>query len=103
MLTGWCIVLLCSCFVQLQDSGAEDDAGGSMLGSPQQPSSPVDPVQGVALHDHFGRDSGLSGSDTAFSSGYEVSSDHDRLMYIPRSLKYLQVCERAELCLYAVY
>ncbi|KAK1939260.1 hypothetical protein P3T76_008644 [Phytophthora citrophthora] len=56
----------------------------------QQQLSPTDPNQGVALHDRFDRNSGLSGSDTAISSGYDVHFDSAKLMYTPNSLKYLQ-------------
>ncbi|KAG7391283.1 hypothetical protein PHYPSEUDO_005232 [Phytophthora pseudosyringae] len=70
---------------------AEDEAEEPGMCTPkQQQSSPTDLRQGVALHDRFDRNSGLSGSGTAFSSGYDVNFDNTKLMYTPNSLKYLQ-------------
>ncbi|KAG6957667.1 hypothetical protein JG687_00009846 [Phytophthora cactorum] len=63
----------------------------SGMRTPEQQLSPTDPTQGVALHDRFDRNSGLSGSGSAFSSGYDVHFDSVKLMYTPNSLKYLQV------------
>ncbi|KAG3018180.1 hypothetical protein PC121_g2971 [Phytophthora cactorum] len=62
----------------------------SGMRTPEQQLSPTDPTQGVALHDRFDRNSGLSGSGSAFSSGYDVHFDSVKLMYTPNSLKYLQ-------------
>ncbi|KAL3668033.1 hypothetical protein V7S43_006904 [Phytophthora oleae] len=70
---------------------AEDGIEESGVCTPkQQQLSPTDPRQGAALHDRFDRNSGLSGSGTAFSSGYDVHFDSAKLMYTPNSLKYLQ-------------
>ncbi|KUF98428.1 hypothetical protein AM588_10011535 [Phytophthora nicotianae] len=70
-----------------------DDAEAEESGmrTTKQQLSPTDPTQGAALHDRFGRNSGLSGSGSAFSSGYDVHFDSAKLMYTPNSLKYLQV------------
>ncbi|KAF1784301.1 PapD-like [Phytophthora cactorum] len=62
----------------------------SGMRTPEQQLPPTDPTQGVALHDRFDRNSGLSGSGSAFSSGYDVHFDSVKLMYTPNSLKYLQ-------------
>ncbi|KAF4137865.1 ASPM-SPD-2-Hydin domain-containing protein [Phytophthora infestans] len=67
---------------------AEDE--GSGMHTPKQQLSPTDPSQGVALHDRFDRDLELSGSNSSFSSGYDVHFDNAKLMYTPNSLKYLQ-------------
>ncbi|KAG7402350.1 hypothetical protein PHYBOEH_000058 [Phytophthora boehmeriae] len=62
---------------------------------PQEEGSPVDPQQGAALHDRLDRSSGLSGSGTALSSGYDVHFDNARLVYTPNTLKHLQEKSRA--------
>ncbi|ETK89577.1 hypothetical protein F441_06569 [Phytophthora nicotianae CJ01A1] len=72
--------------------GAEAEESG--MRTTKQQLSPTDPTQGAALHDRFGRNSGLSGSGSAFSSGYDVHFDSAKLMYTPNSLKYLQEKDR---------
>lgn len=58
--------------------------------STQQQLSPTDPKEGLALHDRFDQNLGLSRSSTASSSGFDLHFDNTRFMYTPNSLRYLQ-------------
>ncbi|UIZ21632.1 hypothetical protein KXD40_001327 [Peronospora effusa] len=68
----------------------------TVMCTPQQQLSPTKIGQDVVFRDRFDRNSGLSGSSTGFSSGYEVHFDQARLMYTPNSLKYLQKKSRLQ-------
>ncbi|KAE9039044.1 hypothetical protein PR001_g5270 [Phytophthora rubi] len=73
----------------LEGDITEDEGDDLGLCTPKK-LSPTGARQGVAMHDHFNGSPGLSGSGTAFSSGYDVHFDNTKLMYTPNSLKYLQ-------------
>ncbi|KAG6613610.1 uncharacterized protein IUM83_04423 [Phytophthora cinnamomi] len=68
----------------------EDEVEDPGVCTPKRQLSPTDTTPGLSNHDHFNGSSGLSGSGTAFSSGYDIHFDHAKLMYTPNSLKYLQ-------------
>ncbi|CAH0476327.1 unnamed protein product [Peronospora belbahrii] len=77
-----------------QDNDAAADK--STVCKSEQRWSPTDTEQGVAIHDRFDCNLGLSGSGTAYSSGYEVHFDNSRLIYTPNSLRYLQEKSRLQ-------
>ncbi|KAL8000733.1 putative centrosomal protein Spd-2/CEP192 [Plasmopara halstedii] len=69
---------------------APDKSKESNLYTSKQQLSPADPTKGLVLYDRPHRNSELSGSGTAYSSGYDVHFDNTRLIFTPNTLKHLQ-------------